>query len=129
MTSIENKRDFTRAVVGIEAEIIAEDIFIHGLVGDVSLKGLFLICDEQMPEGSECTVHLLLGDPESPHLCIETKGVVVRNLGNGIAIEFTEIDLDSYGHLKNLVSMNVAEVEQVESEFKNHLGLKKVQAP
>ena len=124
--SIENKRDFTRAVVGVEAEIIAANRLVHGLVGDVSLKGLFLICDEQLPEGTECIVHLLLGDSDAPHLCIETKGKVIRNLDNGIAVEFTEIGLDSYGHLKNLVSMNTADIDQVESEFHNHLGLKKV---
>jgi len=124
--SIENKRDFTRAAVGVGAEIIAGDRLVRGLVGDVSLKGLFLDCDEQMPEGKACIVHLLLGDPDSPQLCIEAKGKVIRNLDGGIAVEFTEIGLDSFGHLKNLVSMNAADIDQVESEFHNHLGLKRV---
>lgn len=124
--SNENKRDFTRAVVGVEAEIVAENRLIHGQVGDVSLKGLFLVCNEQMPEGTECIVHLLLGESDAPQLCIEARGKVIRNLDSGIAVEFTGIDLDSYGHLKNLVSMNAADIDQVENEFHNHLGLKRV---
>lgn len=124
--SAEDKRDFTRAIVGVKAEIITKETLISGLVGDVSLKGLFLICDDQLPEGMECTVHLFLGDQEPPQkLRIETKGVVIRNLDNGIAVEFTELDLDSYDHLKHLVSLNATDTEQVEHEFKDHLGLKK----
>ncbi len=122
----ENKRDFTRAVVGVKAEIIAKDTLISGLVGDVSLNGLLLICDDQLPEGMECIVHLFLGDQESPQgLRIETKGVVIRNLDNGIAVEFTELDLESYDHLKNLVSLNATDPEKVEHEIKDHLGLKR----
>lgn len=123
--SDENKRDFTRAAVRVEAEIVAGDKSVRGVVGDISLKGLSLVCDDQLPEEGKCMVHILLGDPESP-LCLEAKGKVVRNLDGGIAVEFTGIDLDSYSHLKNLVSMNVADVEQAEGEFKSHLGLKRL---
>lgn len=123
---MENKRDFTRAVVGVEAEIVAAESLVRGHVGDVSLKGLFLVCDEMLPEGAECIVHLLLGDPGASRLCVEARGRVIRNLDSGIAVEFTGIDLDSYGHLKNLVSMNAADIDQVEREFQNHLGLKRV---
>lgn len=125
--SNENKRDFTRAAVGVEAEIVAGDTMIRGQIGDVSLKGLLLACADTLPEGSECHVRILLGDSAAP-LLIEAKGKVVRNLDEGIAVEFTGVDLDSYGHLKNLVSMNVADIEQAESEFRSHVGLKKMQS-
>ena len=123
--STENKRDFTRAAVRVEAEIAAGDRRVSGHVGDVSLKGMLLACSDTLPEGSDCSVRILLGDPDSP-LPIEASCRVVRNLDEGIAVEFTGVDLDSYGHLKNLVSMNVADIDQAESEFRNHLGLKKV---
>jgi hypothetical protein len=121
-----NKRDFTRANVHIEAEIITKNALIRGFVGDVSLKGVLLLCDDQLPAGMECIVHLLLGGHKSSRLCVEMKGVVIRNLGNGIAVEFSEIDFDSYCHIKSLVTLNTADIEQVENEFKEHLGLKKV---
>jgi len=54
-----------------------------------------------------------------------TKGKIVRSTEDGIGVDFTEMDLDSYEHLRNLVLLNANDVARIEGEFKDHLGLKK----
>ena len=43
----------------------------------------------------------------------------------GIALVFTEVGLEAYEHLHNLVLLNTDDTEKVEQEFNAHLGLKK----
>jgi hypothetical protein len=57
---------------------------------------------------------------------IEVEGVVVHSYAEGTAIQFSKIlGVDSYEHLRNLVLYNAADTEQVEDEFRTHIGLKK----
>ena len=110
------------AAIHVEAELISGEAKLHGQVNDVSMRGLFLHCKEHFPEKTECTVELYLAEHA---LCISAKGRIVRRFEDGMGVEFTEIDLDSFEHLRNLVRMNANNVSQVEGEFKSHLGLKK----
>lgn len=43
----------------------------------------------------------------------------------GVALVFTEVGLEAYEHLHNLVLLNTDDTEKVEQEFNTHLGLKK----
>ncbi len=80
------------------------------------MKGLFARASETLPVHSECRVVLQLGGPNSD-LTIEVGGRVVRSDPDGKAVEFSEIGMDSYFHLKNLVLYNSVDVEQAEREF------------
>lgn len=53
------------------------------------------------------------------------KGRVQRISEDGIAILFTEVGLEAYEHLHNLVLLNTDDPEKVEQEFDDDIGLKK----
>jgi hypothetical protein len=40
-----------------------------------------------------------------------------------MAIEFVELTLESYDHLQNLVRFNAPDLNTVENELREHLGL------
>ena len=118
-------RDFTRVPICIEAEIVTEGrrLICHE-TRDVCMKGLFAKTTETLQIGEDCVVIVRLGGPTSD-LRIEVAGRVVRSDTEGLAVEFSEIGMDSYFHLKNLVLYNSENIEQAELEFKAHLGLLK----
>lgn len=121
----ENKRAFTRVVTHVEAEVTAEGgPPIACNVDNVSLSGVMIAGGHGMPEGAVCAVKLILCGAEPP-IEIATKGVILRVRPDRCAIEFREIDGDSYEHLRNLVRMNADDAEPVEREFEASAGIKK----
>jgi hypothetical protein len=125
MAEHDNRRDFSRVKTHIDVELECGDRVVGGRLTDVSMQGVGLACDEKLALQAECLVRLYLGDPRENSLCIMAKGKVVRSTEGGIGVEFTEIDLDSYDHLRNLVLHNANDVARIEGELKDHLGLKK----
>lgn len=72
---------------------------------DLSLNGIFIKADDDIPVGTECMVEISLsGTTES--LPLTMQGTVVRKEASGIGISFNSMDIDSYTHLKNLVRYN-----------------------
>ncbi len=120
-----NRRNFSRVEPHIDVEVDCDDKIVCGRLADVSLRGIRLVCDEKLPLQAEGMVKLLLGEEKKDSVYIKAKGKIIRAVEDGICIEFMEIDLDSFGHLRNLVQLNASNVPRVESEFKSHLGLKK----
>jgi len=121
-----DNREFSRTQIEAEADITDGKASIHGRVSDLSIRGICMLSQYHFPDGTTCTINLYLSDHS---LCISARGRVARTLADGMAVEFTEIDVDSFQHLRNLVRMNAKNVTQVEREFKNHLGLKKPKMP
>lgn len=119
-----NRRDFSRVECHIDVEVDCDDKIVCGRLADVSMRGARLFCDEQLLLQAECMVKLFLGDTRESSACIKAKGKIIRSTEEAISLEFTEIDLDSFEHLRNLVQLNASDVSQVEGEFKSHLGLK-----
>jgi c-di-GMP-binding flagellar brake protein YcgR len=130
MDTYVNRREFTRVSVELPGEVASEDFAaIHGQSRDVSLKGIFLVCDTPLPIDSACHIALFLGE-QGNQTRIEAEGKVVRVDDAGIGIEFTVITgIDSYDHLRKLVLYNSSgKTEQIEEEFRNHAGLKRRQS-
>lgn len=91
----------------IKVQLDAEDgrIELEGSSKDLSLKGLFLDTDQIFKKGTRCVVDIVLtGTVEEMKLPIE--GSIVRSGADGTAIEFDSMDVDTYSHLKNIVSYN-----------------------
>ncbi|MFQ5451070.1 MAG: PilZ domain-containing protein [Nitrospinaceae bacterium] len=121
-----NLREFTRIPIHIAVVIQSGERTIKtDQTRDLSMKGIFLLCNPTLPAGSECKVSLLLGGEKQP-IPIDLKGKVARATDSGMAIDFTEIELEGYEYLQNLVRYNShSEHDQVEREIKDHLGLKR----
>ncbi len=120
-----NKREFSRVDLKVLAKVNAkgEEVVFIGM-HNVSMKSLFVKGKADWTVGTECEIHLIL-DGQNPPVDIKVKGRVQRITDEGIALMFTEVNLEAYEHLHNLVLLNTDDTEKVEEEFKNHLGLKK----
>ena len=121
----EDHREFSRIGIQVRANVRAKggEIASTG-THDVSMKGLFVKGKTDWPIGTECGIQLIL-EGRNPPLDINVKGRVQRITEEGIALLFTEVSLEAYEHLHNLVMLNTDDPEKAEREFKNHLGLKK----
>ncbi|MEG3638686.1 PilZ domain-containing protein [Magnetococcus sp. PR-3] len=84
-----------------------------GTFQDISLKGMLFLGDNLPAEGLKVTGKLPLGD-----VIIELNGdVVFSNAERGAAIKFTELDLESFSHLRTLVSLNAGDAERIDREL------------
>lgn len=82
---------------------------------DVSLKGLFVCTDEKLSPGEPVDIQLHLSGSTSS-LALSMKGRVARVEPDGLALDFTEIDIDSFYHLRNLVAYNTGDPNSVDAE-------------
>ncbi|MDR3673002.1 MAG: PilZ domain-containing protein [Holophaga sp.] len=121
---ISNKREFTRVLVTAHTVIKAGGITLSGApTHSLSMKGMSIQTSERLPVGTECEITIVLVEGEVE---IQVLGTVVVHLDDGIAFQFTKIlGLESFEHLRNLVFYNAKDVEQVETEFTSHTGIKK----
>ena len=121
-----DRRQFSRVSIQIEGELAMDDAMtINGVSRDVSLNGLFLLCDASLPVGANCRVTLFLGDRKA-RTRVEAHGRVVRQEEAGVGLTFTEImGLDSFEHLRNLLLYNAQdETARIEEELAKHCGIK-----
>ena len=87
------------------------------------MKGMLIKTEERLPKDSVCHISIFLAEGEVE---IEVEGVVVNHYPEGLAFQFSKIlGVDSFEHLRNLVLYNASDTEQVETEFRTHIGLKK----
>ncbi len=126
MNETNNKREFTRVPIAIEVEATAGNAtIISSQTKDLSMKGMYVVCDNPFPLGTQCHVVLFLGSRNSSP-SVEVGGRIARIDDAGMGIEFTKImGLESFDHLRNLVLHNAPETTEVEQELKEHLGLKR----
>ncbi|OQX06655.1 MAG: hypothetical protein BWK76_25860 [Desulfobulbaceae bacterium A2] len=87
---------------------------------DISMNGIFIRTEERLPLGCACQLAVCLSGSSS-RLELHLGGVVSRHDADGLGIHFTDYDLDSYIHLKNLVRLNAADTDQVEAEMRKSL--------
>ena len=121
-----NLREFTRVPINARVEVKAGDISFKAIKTiDLSMKGVSLVADRMLPVETQCEVTIFLGNGDLG-ITIDVKGTVKRSVESGMAIEFTEINLDSYEYLQNLLMHNSHAVHDlVEEEIHSHLGLKR----
>jgi hypothetical protein len=120
------KRAFVRVPFRTEVLIKTATAAIRSTAEiDVGLRGLRVPIEQAPPPaGAPCKVTITLHTSE-PGVVIEASGVVVRSGPGSLAVEFAELDLDSYQHLRQLIISNAADPEQADSEFAAHWGLRK----
>lgn len=124
-----NRRDFSRVSVNIAMALVTPEKTIHcGRVRDISLNGICCECSETLPVGQQCRVVLFLGDPNDS-VQVEAEARVVRSKSAGpegttVAVELSEINLESFHHICALVLNNASDELAVEQELRTHLGIR-----
>jgi hypothetical protein len=122
----EEKRAFLRVPFTTEVLIkTAAGVIRSTTEIDIGLKGLRIPVEQTPPPaGTPCEVKITLHASE-PAVVIEAAGAVVRSGPESLAVEFEELDLDSYHHLRQLITSNAADPEQADREFAAHWGLRR----
>jgi len=120
-----DKRGFIRVPFNTEVEVQLQGRTIRSREGiDLSMNGIRLATGDETPAScSPCQVKIRLQAAEHG-LLIAANGRVVRSAPGSLAIEFAELDPDSYYHLRQLILHNAEDPEQAEKEFTAHWGIR-----
>lgn len=127
MADNEEHREFTRVPIKVWVEVRAGDCVIKTHeTHDLSMRGISLKQQgNPLDVDTPCDVSVFLEGVE-PRIHVDMKGRVGRSTDQELAIEFKEIDLESYEHLTNLVRYNShQDAEAVDKELGEHTGIKR----
>ncbi|MBF0181212.1 MAG: PilZ domain-containing protein [Magnetococcales bacterium] len=112
--AIHDRRSYSR--VYYQHELTLQDgngVSYRGAFNDVSLKGMLFNSDRLPPKGAKVTGIVHLG---SFNMVI--KGVVMAvQPDRGAAVRFEEMDVESFSHLRRLVSLNMGDSDIIDEEF------------
>jgi tRNA 2-thiocytidine biosynthesis protein TtcA len=113
----ENQRKRTRVQFKTTVNLTAPGIDLRGLDSrDLSLKGIFVETDHKVDVGADVDVTLELSGTSSL-MTLEMKGRVARQDHDGLGLDFIEVDLDSFHHLRNIVLYNAGDPKEVDTEL------------
>ena len=118
----ENKRRRTRVGFQTSVTLKAGGKKLEGRESrDISLKGLYVDSKDKFPLDTLVDISLSLSGTTSS-LSLSMEGRVVRVDDEGMGVDFTQIDMDSFFHLRNLVAYNSGDFAEVDSELAGKPG-------
>jgi len=115
----QKKRDTTRVEFHTRAELEIDGQGLSGTVEDLSLKGLFLKTEASQRSiqiGQKVKVTIRFSGTTS-NLSVDVQGKVVRLTQEGLGIEFTDMEFDSFVYLRNVVAYNAGDEDVIMDEF------------
>jgi hypothetical protein len=110
------KRSFTRISFQTKAIVRHKETTIIGIVENLSLAGIFLKTPEKLTINRVVKIELLFTGTSS-QISILLDGKIRRHENLGMAIQFRNIDVDAFFHLRNLILYNTDEMEKVQADF------------
>lgn len=113
-------RQFSRIRFHVDAVITAGDRKFSGAVENLSMNGMFLVTDERLMGGEPVDITITLTG-STPPISVSFSGHASRITEDGIGFQFEKIDLDSYSHLKNIITYNSEDAEAIIDEI--HLSI------
>lgn len=108
-------RKFSRVKFRVVATATAGGRSFQGNVSDLSMNGIFLQTKERLPE-NELTDIVITLEGTDPQIVLGFEGRVSRLTDEGIGFRFERIDLESYTHLRNIITYNIADATKVMDE-------------
>ena len=109
-------RKFSRVRFQVTATVKAADRQFHGEVENLSMSGMFMVTTEQLQPGAEVQISIILAGV-CPEITVAISGKVSRLVENGMGFTFEKTGLDSYTHLKYIVTYNTDDAEKVMEEI------------
>jgi hypothetical protein len=110
------KRSFSRVGFRVSALLQSNEVVLKGEVKDVSLHGLYLETEQQIPLGTPVEITIYLSDTNDP-VVINVSGSVARNMPGGLGCVFEKIDVESFAHLRSVISYQTGDESRVMAEF------------
>ncbi len=117
------KRQFSRVNYHVHVVVSCDGESFPADVENISLHGVLLRSGRHFPIGRQLELTLSLASV-SPPVEIRICGETVRQDGELLAVRFYRIDLDSFVHLRNIVSICKGDADSVMSEFMDFVGSK-----
>jgi hypothetical protein len=114
------KRNFDRIPFQTKAIVRSKDATVIGIVENLSLDGIFLKSPEKLPLNRIVKIEVLITGTSS-QLSILLDGKIMRHENVGMAIQFRDIDMDTFFHLKNIIAYNTNQLGTLEEEFQKFL--------
>jgi len=113
---MENRRQFTRILFSIKAELSVDDITYPVTIHDISLNGALVSALE-----SKCPLKGKLGDLTFSLSDNESKVTmhvaIVHEQKDETGLQCNAIDIDSVTHLRRLVELNLGDSKQLDKEL------------
>jgi hypothetical protein len=80
---------------------------------NISLKGMYVLPEKMLPLKTPCMLDItLMGDTSK--MTISIPGRVCRHDEKGMGIAFTEMKVDSFIHIKNLIKLHSSKENNIE---------------
>ncbi len=121
---MQEKRNFSRVDFKVSALLQSEGVAIKGDVKDVSLHGLYLETDQQLPIGTPVEITIYLSHADDP-VVINVSGNVARQMPGGIGCSFDKMDVDSFAHLRSVISYQGGDESRAMAEFAEYVVAKR----
>lgn len=120
----EDKREFTRAPVKLEATLYTESHErFDGTMADLSMGGIYLRMQHRPAPSSACRIVLRLCSSKGC-MSLHASGVVVRIDAGGVGVRVDSVDEEAFMHMRRLVMLNAEDPDQVEDELSTRQGLR-----
>ena len=116
---MEDKRHFSRVGFKVSALLQSDGVVLKGEVKDVSLRGMYLVTEEVLPVGAPVEITIYLSSTEPP-IAINVTGEVARLVPGGIGCAFDKMDVDSFTHLRSIISYQGGDESKAMAEFANY---------
>jgi hypothetical protein len=113
---MQERRNFSRVDFKVSALLQAEGIALKGEVKDVSLHGLCFETDEQLPIGTPVEITIYLSAAVDP-VVINVSGTVARQMSGALGCAFDKMDVESFAHLRSVISYQGGDESKVMAEF------------
>ncbi|UCG19763.1 MAG: PilZ domain-containing protein [Deltaproteobacteria bacterium] len=117
------KRNFDRIPFQTKAIVRSKETTVIGIVENLSLDGIFLKTPEKLNLNRIVKIELLFTGTSS-QLSILLDGKIMRHENIGMAIQFKNVDMDAFFHLKNLISYNTNQMGKLKNDFKKFIKTK-----
>jgi hypothetical protein len=113
---MENRRQFTRVLFSIKAELTIEDKSYPVSIHDISLNGALVsgIHTEQSFKGQLGTLNFCLSGHEST---VTMHIAIVHEHNDEIGLQCNAIDIDSVTLLRRLIELNLGDNTQLDKEL------------
>lgn len=109
MLSCAEHREYSRSPIHARTEVrLGNGITVEGNAVDVSLRGLMFLTEDRLPVGKPVRVMLIFEGNQEPKR-INVGGRIARLDDTGVAVHFTDLDLDNAQYLRDIVTFNASE--------------------
>lgn len=115
---MDNKRRFSRVTAQFDVTLRAgEGTPVTGTLRDIAVQGAFVICEPVLALGTPVEVSIVLhGGIDDVQ--VRARATVVRHEDGGLGVHFTEVDLESVEHLRNIITFNAEDPDVVWEEMR-----------